>query len=236
MVRLYEGDYKDFVSDIGVNIDLVITDPPYIHEKGGRGKMLLGESLDRNDFNMKELGDFGRESIFEFLNITKKLMSKPQWYIFCSEKQLVHYLDWCVENKLKYNLLTWNKPISVMNRERYSTNIEYIVRIYSNGCALNKLDLDINKDKTKYYSKYKAYNQIRGKGKYHPSQKPIQIIDEIVELSSNENSVILDCFMGSGTTGLSCIKNNRRFIGIEKSDKYFKISKERLEYTNNELN
>ena len=191
--------------------------------------MLLGDCLDRRKFNMKELGDFGKDEIYEFLNLTKSLMKKPQWYIFCSEKQLVFYLDWCNENRMKYNLLNWNKPLSVTNRERYSTNIEYIVRIYCNGCALNKIDLDAYPEKTVFYSKYKAYSQIRGKGKMHPSQKPINLLQEIIELSSNENDIIFDPFMGSGSTAISCINTHRNFIGIELDKGYFEIAKQRIE-------
>ena len=154
-------------------------------------------------------------------------MKKPQWYIFCSEKQLVYYLNWCIENKMKYNILTWNKPLSITNRERYSTNIEYIVRIYGNGCALNKLDTT-DKEICKYYSKYKNFNQVRGKEKEHPSQKPVNILKEMIILSSNEGDTILDCFMGSGSTGVACMELNRKFIGIELEGKFFEISKNRI--------
>lgn len=66
------------IKDENINVDIIITDPPYIHEKGGRGKLLLGESLDREKFNMKKLGDFGKEQIYEFLDTTLSLMKKPQ--------------------------------------------------------------------------------------------------------------------------------------------------------------
>ena len=216
------------IKDENINVDIVITDPPYIHEKGGRGKLLLGESLDREKFNMKKLGDLGKEQIYEFLDTTLSLMKKPQWYIFCSEKQLVYYLDWCKENKMKYNLLTWNKPLSVMNRERYSTNIEYIVRIYTNGCALNKLDLEANPEKTILYSKYKSYSQIRGKGKLHPSQKPIELLKEFIELYKSEDDIIFDQFMGSGSTGQAAIELGREFIGSELDEHFFDVANNRL--------
>jgi site-specific DNA-methyltransferase (adenine-specific) len=228
-MKLYNDDYKNAIKINNIRCDLIITDPPYLHEKGGRGKLLLGESLDREKFNMKKLGDFGKEKIYEFLDITKEIMDKPQWYIFCSEKQMVYYLDWCIENKYKYNILTWNKPLSVMNRERFSTNIEYIIRIYNNGCALNKLNLEEYPNKTEYYSKYIYHNQVRGKNKFHPSEKPIEILNKYIELSSKENNVILDPFMGSGSIGVSSIINNRDFIGVELEKKYFEISKKRLQ-------
>lgn len=228
-IVLFNGDYKEVIKSKKIKCDLIITDPPYIHEKGGRGKMLLGESLDREKFNMKELGDFGKDKIYEFLDTTKATMKKPQWYIFCSEKQIVYYLDWCKENNFKYNILTWNKPLSVMNRERYSTNIEYIIRIYNNGSALNKINLEQFPEKTKFYSKYKAYPQIRGKQKKHPSQKPVDLLNEIIELSSKENEIIFDPFMGSGSTGVASIKASRRFIGIELKIEIFDIANARIE-------
>ena len=237
-VILLQGDCLEVMDKMikkGVKVNLILTDPPYMHEKGGRGKMLLGDSLDREKFNMKELGDFGKEQIYNFLNKSKLLMNKPQWYIFCSEKQIVYYLDWCQENKFKYNILTWNKPLSVMNRERYSTNIEYIVRIYGNGCALNKLDLDNNPDQTKYYSKYKTYSQIRGKGKLHPSQKPIEILNEIISVSSNINDTIFDPYIGSGSTLIASINTNRKCIGIELDEKYCEITKNRILETVNKI-
>jgi len=230
-IRLFQGDCLEVMDKLiedNIRVDLIITDPPYIHEKGGRGKMLLGDSLDREKFNMKELGDYGKDNIYNFLNKSLKIMNKPQWYIFCSEKQIVYYLDWCMENKFKYNLLTWNKPLSVMNRERYSTNIEYIIRIYGNGCALNKLDLDNNPEQTKYYSKYKIYSQIRGKNKLHPSQKPLEIINEIIEVSSKIGDVILDTYTGSASTLIASRNLKRKCIGIELEEKYCEIAKNRL--------
>ena len=65
----------------------------------------------------------------------------------------------------------------------------------------------------------------------HPTQKPLALIEELVRTYSNENDVILDNCMGSGTTGVACKKLNRRFIGIEKEKDYFEIAKDRIENT-----
>jgi len=230
-VKLFKDNCLDIMDKLiekNFKVDLIITDPPYKHEKGGRGSMLLGMSLDREKFNMKELGDFGEEQIYDFLNKSDKCMKKTNMYIFCSEKQLPFYFNWCVLKNKKFNLLTWNKPLSVMNRERYSTNIEYIIRIYTNGCALNKIDFDLYPEKTLYYSKYKTFNQIRSTYKLHPSQKPVEILTQFIELSSKENDVILDPFMGSGSTGEASININRNFIGIELDEGYFKIAEDRI--------
>lgn len=65
--------------------------------------------------------------------------------------------------------------------------------------------------------------------KLHPTQKPIELIEKFILDSTNEGDLILDTFMGAGTTGAACIKTDRRFIGMEIDDKYFSIAKTRLE-------
>lgn len=69
----------------------------------------------------------------------------------------------------------------------------------------------------------------------HPTQKPIDLLDRIIISSTNEDDLILDPFCGGGTTGVSCIKLGRRFIGIEKERNFFELSKKRIEQEINEL-
>lgn len=63
----------------------------------------------------------------------------------------------------------------------------------------------------------------------HPTQKPVALIEYLIKTYSNECETILDNCMGSGTTGVACINTNRKFIGIEKEEKYFEIAKKRIE-------
>ena len=66
-------------------------------------------------------------------------------------------------------------------------------------------------------------------GKVHPTQKPIELLEWLVNTYSNENDLVLDNTMGSGSTGVACRNLNRNFIGIEKDEKYFDIAKKRIE-------
>ena len=68
-----------------------------------------------------------------------------------------------------------------------------------------------------------------GRSKVHPTEKPLKLFEYLVKTSSNENDTVLDCFMGSGTTGVVCKHTNRNFIGIELDENYFEIAKERIE-------
>ena len=67
--------------------------------------------------------------------------------------------------------------------------------------------------------------------KLHPTQKPISLLQIFIEQSSNENEIILDPFMGSGSTGVAALNTNRKFIGIELDKDYFIIAKDRINKT-----
>jgi site-specific DNA-methyltransferase (adenine-specific) len=82
-------------------------------------------------------------------------------------------------------------------------------------------------DGSRYPTSVLSFNNVR-KG-LHPTQKPLELIEYLVKTFTNENDLILDPFMGAGTTGVACKHFNRRFIGIELDSNYFKIAKERIE-------
>lgn len=69
----------------------------------------------------------------------------------------------------------------------------------------------------------------------HPTQKPVSLCEYFIKTYSNENDVILDFTMGSGTTGIACLNTNRKFIGIENDDKYFNLAQSRIEQHHNKL-
>ena len=64
--------------------------------------------------------------------------------------------------------------------------------------------------------------------KLHPTQKPVALLEYFIKTYTSEGDVVLDNCMGSGSTGVAALKNNRKFIGIEKDENYFNIAKERI--------
>lgn len=66
------------------------------------------------------------------------------------------------------------------------------------------------------------------KDKLHPTQKPVALLEYLIKTYTNEGDTVLDNCMGSGSTGVACLNTNRRFIGIEKDEKYFHIAQERI--------
>ena len=67
------------------------------------------------------------------------------------------------------------------------------------------------------------------KGKYHPTQKPVALMEYLIHTYTQEGEVVLDCCMGSGSTGVAALRTNRKFIGIEKDLGYYQIAKERMD-------
>ena len=67
------------------------------------------------------------------------------------------------------------------------------------------------------------------RNRLHPTQKPVELLEYLIKTYTNENDIVLDNCMGSGSTGVACINTNRNFIGIELDESYFKIAKERIE-------
>ena len=67
------------------------------------------------------------------------------------------------------------------------------------------------------------------KNKFHPTQKPVALLEYLIKTYTNENEIVLDNCMGSGSTGVACLNTNRKFIGIELNEKYFEIAKNRIE-------
>lgn len=65
--------------------------------------------------------------------------------------------------------------------------------------------------------------------KKHPTEKPVELLKLLIENSSNEGNIVMDCFMGSGSTGIACINTNRKFVGIEIDKKYYDIAVERIQ-------
>lgn len=82
-----------------------------------------------------------------------------------------------------------------------------------------------NPEGTRYPKTILRYKQEKG---YHPTQKPVGLMEYMIKTYTNEGDTVLDATMGSGTTGVACINTNRRFIGIDNDEEYYNIAQERM--------
>lgn len=81
---------------------------------------------------------------------------------------------------------------------------------------------------TRYPRSIQRFNTDKSKGSLHPTQKPIALLEYLIKTYTNEGEIVLDNCMGSGSTGVAAINTGRKFVGIEKEEKYFNIAQERI--------
>lgn len=220
--KIYNCDCIEFMKSIPDNsIDFVLTDPPFEFTPHGGGGSALAKraraTRDRIDFIAN---GFDMETCFsEFLRICKI----PNMMIFCSNKQIGRIMTWFENRGLTATLLVWQKsnpaPLGNMN---YISECEFIVYIRAKGSCFNA-DVPLEWKKKIYTS------PICPDGKLHPTQKSVDHLRRYILMHSRPNEVVFDPFIGSGTTAIACIKENRHFVGCEIDPKYYKVALKRIE-------
>ena len=114
-----------------------------------------------------------------------------------------------------------NKNHSVGNKNKPMTNNAYGKHIYK--------DNSDNLGNLKHPKSILNFKAIHTSKRKHTSEKPIALLEYLIKTYTNENDIVLDFTMGSGSTGVACKNTNRNFIGIELDQEYFKIAKQRIE-------
>ncbi len=215
------GDSYKLIKDISNNsIDLVIIDPPYNFCTGGRHTGLFKERTTRYYDEIEEKG-LDNNIDLSILNELDRIMKKVNIYIWCNKEQILQYLEHYKQQK--FEVIIWNKtnPIPTVNN-KYLSDKEYCLYFKNPGVLLNG---DVESKKTVYQTSL----NVNDKKKYkHPTIKPLPIIKNFIQNSSNKGDVVLDCFSGSGTTCVAAKELDRQFIGIEINPEYHKISLDRL--------
>ena len=224
--KLYQGDCLEAMKNIeDGSVDLVVTDPPYEIATTDAGIYKQADKQYVKELNGMKDG-FSEEVLDELCRVMKKI----NIYFFCSQKQIIPLLDYFVKKKkCNWNILSWHKtnPIPACGN-KYLTDTEFILFFREKGV---KIYGSFDTKRTWYAT---PLNQSDKKKYGHPTVKPLSILENLVVNSSQEGEVVLDCFMGSGSTGVACLNTNRNFIGIELEEGYFNIAKERIKGANKE--
>jgi DNA modification methylase len=214
-ITIYNGDCLDVMKELEPgSIDLILTDPPYV--VGAKGCGLAGNRKYLKDITSANIDKGFDIQIFSLLT---ELNKAPNLIIFSSKEQIDLYIKEAKDNSLNWQLITWNKtnPTPLTNNN-YLPDTEYIFHIWKDKKLGGNYDT-----KRKFY-----VTQIYKNDFDHPTVKPLEIISNLMINGSKENELILDPFMGSGTTLVAAKKLNRRAIGIEINKKYCDIAIERL--------
>ena len=127
------------------------------------------------------------------------------------------------KNKCTYNPQMINrKP---RGKEKGRERSKNIIEIKGKGCMFKQGE-DFISDKS--YPENIVYFKTEHKNRFHPTQKPVALLEYLIKTYTDEGETILDNCMGSGSTGIACLRTNRNFIGIEKDDKYFDVAYNRI--------
>ena len=209
MIKLYNADCFDILKDKYKIADLTLTDIPYgkVNRESNGLRNLDKDKADIVTFDLIELVNM-------LCNVTKGSI-----YIFCSTEQVSDIRKTMVQHKMSTRLCIWEKTNpSPMNGDKiWLSGVECCVYGKFPKATFNE------------HCKNTVFRFPCGRNKLHPTQKPIELFEKLILASSNEGDMVLDSFMGSGTTGVACKNTNRNFIGIEKDEKYFNIAKNRIE-------
>lgn len=226
---IYNGDAYELIKQIpDKSIDLIVTDPPYLIENTNGGtNNELGKSIKNMNTQLK-MGEFTHSIEESILDEFVRVMKKINIYIWCNHKQIPMYLDYFVNKyQCKFDILIRHKTNATpLFKNKYMTDKEYCL-YFRKGAYCNPINYDTAK------TVYNLPINIEDKKKFgHPTIKPLSIIENLIKNSSVEGEVVLDPFLGSGTTAVACKELNRQYIGFEIDEKYYNIANDRLKGIN----
>lgn len=226
--KLLQGDCLELLKEIpDESIDLIATDPPYLVSSTNDGGTInnikkLNKSLSDLKKNIDITQGYNIELYGEqFIRVMKQI----NIYLWCNKAQIPEYFDFYVKkHKCKFDIICWHKTNALPTySNKYLSDTEYLLyfRKGKGKCFPKSYD----DAKTFYVA---PINHKDKKMFKHPTIKPLDITEKIIRNSSKEGQIVLDPFMGSGTTGVACVNTDRKFIGIEIDKEYFDIAQKRV--------
>jgi DNA modification methylase len=211
--RLLCGDSTDSDSVAklmnGQNADMVLTDPPYNLHIG------ITKENKKTHERIKNIIDFNPN---EFLN-NLLILGDVNCYIFCNISLVSEYLNFAKDNNCTYDILVWHKKqVIPFHINHHLSDIEYIIKISNSKKFNGKLDID--------YSK--LYQSNKGENDLHPTMKPIELLKNLILISSDASNYVFDLFLGSGSTMVAAHQLKRKCYGMELDPKYCQVIVDRM--------
>ena len=213
MIELLQGDCMELMDNIpNESIDLVLTDIPY-------------NVVNRKDNGLRKLDKENADVLtFDLINFLNQLYDKTKStiIIFCGKEQvsIIHsyFNDKQKKGKGTVRQLIWEKsnPSPMNGQHIYLSGVENAIWFKKRGGTFNA------------HCKNTVFKYPIGRSKLHPTEKNHLLLQELILDNSNENDLILDPCMGSGSTGVVALQNNRNFLGMELDENYFNIAENRI--------
>lgn len=194
------------------SVDLLLTDPPY---------GIDFQSRQRNDKFPKILND--KKPFLDFIPLIKSKIAKTGGILSFTRWDVQQiFIDEFIRNGLKpKNVLIWDKKGNGMGnlKKAFGSRYESIIWIPN----------DDFKFKSGRPQDLISVPKVPSCKLIHPNEKPVELLEFLIEKTTSQNATVLDCFMGSGSTGVACVNTNRNFIGMEHDERYYKIAENRID-------
>lgn len=238
MIKLINKDCLEAMKDLeDKSIDLIICDLPYGTTKCSWDVIIPFEQLwEQYNRIIKDNGAivlFGQEPFSSLLRVSN--LKNYKYDIYWEKERLTNI------NQVKKRVGKTVETISIFYKKQCTYNPQMVVhegKKVTNKVKNGKLGsltdqqekkvIEYKDNGLRYPTQVWKYQRDCLKINLHPTQKPLELIKNLVKTFSNENDLVLDNCMGSGTTGVACRDLNRNFIGIEINEEYFKIAEDRI--------
>ncbi|WP_459085924.1 DNA-methyltransferase [Helicobacter pylori] len=229
MIQIYHANAFEIIKDFyqqNLKVDAIITDPPYNISVKNNFSTLKNAKRQGIDF-----GEWDKNfKLLEWIKHYAPLVNPNGcMVIFCSYRFISYISDFLEENGFVVkDFIQWVKtnPMPRNINRRYVQDTEFAL-----WAVKKKAKWVFNKPENEKYLRPLILKSpvVSGLERVkHPTQKSLALMEKIISIHTNPNDIVLDPFMGSGTTGLACKNLERNFIGIESEKEYFQIAKKRL--------
>ena len=196
----------------------------FIHNENKNNKRTFNNIAFKNEINKDEhYTRWYAQQLFYFINLKRRkiheiLGHRKLEFFFCYTGKHFGLLSEDLYNQLisNFNIDKWKEFVPFKELKRKWNMEKHLTK----GIKLDSFQFSQTLSNVLNVPKETQY--------LHPTQKPVKLMEKIILMFTNENDLVLDCFMGSASTGVACIKNNRKFIGCELDMEYFKICENRL--------
>ena len=247
MYQLYNGDCLEVMKGIpDKSVDMILCDLPYGTTACKWDVIIPFEPLwEQYDRVIKDNGAvvlFGSEPFSSQLRLSN--LKNYKYDLYWVKQKPVNFLQ------LKKRFGKTTETISIFYKKQPTYNPQKIRigdtvhtrKTHSPGTVSGSITAamgnfvpfqEYKDDGTRYPTDILRYNRVNEGDTVHPTQKPVELLEMLVQTFTDEGETVLDNCMGSGSTGVACMNTGRKFIGIEKDENYFQIAKKRIEEINN---
>lgn len=217
--------YQYFPSMPEHSVDVILTDPPYNLRPYSTGNIKPSWRKEFNNDVAEWDGEFDPADIVEnFIRVTKP---HGNIFAFTSYNMLGRWHEVFDPRFDTFQFIVWHKtnPPPKIRRAGFLNSCELIVCVWNGGHTWNFTN---QKDMHNFIEAPICMGKERLRDPFHPTQKPLVILRRLIEISSNPGDIILDPFMGVGSTGEAALSLGRSFIGVEIDPVYFEAAKDRF--------